>query len=152
MNDYICYKVLDEITYLFPNFHSAAVEVWEWICNFIPHFTGHVITYPCLHYISTMLVYHISWNIIHWSITNILIYRAHHVPKSSEWAVFIACYVFHGSLGNIPNKIWQLFCVFLGNSNIYNIGHAIFAIPEHWNFSKIYCVNNEWCSYLLFMF
>ena len=22
-------------------------EVWEWIINFIPHFTGHVISYPC---------------------------------------------------------------------------------------------------------
>ena len=26
--------------------HST-VEVWEWINNFIPHFTRHVITYPC---------------------------------------------------------------------------------------------------------
>ena len=25
----------------------AAVEVWEWISNFIPHFTGHSITYLC---------------------------------------------------------------------------------------------------------
>ena len=24
-----------------------AVEVCKWISNFIPHFTGHVITYPC---------------------------------------------------------------------------------------------------------
>ena len=24
------------------------VEVWEWINNFILHFSGHVITYPCL--------------------------------------------------------------------------------------------------------
>ena len=24
-----------------------AIQVWEWISNFIPHFTGHVITYPC---------------------------------------------------------------------------------------------------------
>ena len=37
----------DEITYPFPNFNSAAVEVWEWISNFIPHFNGHVNTYPC---------------------------------------------------------------------------------------------------------
>ena len=27
-----------EITYPFPNFNSATVEVWEWICNFISHF------------------------------------------------------------------------------------------------------------------
>ena len=28
-----------------PNFNSAAIEVWEWMTNFIPHFTGLVITY-----------------------------------------------------------------------------------------------------------
>ena len=33
----------NEITYPFPNY-GCTVEVWEWISNFIPHFTGHVIT------------------------------------------------------------------------------------------------------------
>ena len=36
-----------EITYPFPNFNGVNVEVWEWISNFIPHFTGHGISYPC---------------------------------------------------------------------------------------------------------
>ena len=27
----------DKITYPFPNFNGAAVEVWEWISNFISH-------------------------------------------------------------------------------------------------------------------
>ena len=27
----------DEITYPFPNFNSATVEVWDWISTFIPH-------------------------------------------------------------------------------------------------------------------
>ena len=31
--------MLDEITYPFPNFNGATVEVWEWISNFITHFT-----------------------------------------------------------------------------------------------------------------
>ena len=26
--------------------HRSNVDVWEWISNFIPHFTDHVITYP----------------------------------------------------------------------------------------------------------
>ena len=26
----------DEITYPFPNFNDATIEVWEWISNFIP--------------------------------------------------------------------------------------------------------------------
>ena len=29
----------DEITNPFPNFNSAAIEFWEWISYFIPHFT-----------------------------------------------------------------------------------------------------------------
>ena len=37
----------DEITYPFLNFNGATVEVLEWISNFIPHFTEHVITYKC---------------------------------------------------------------------------------------------------------
>ena len=32
----------EEITYLFPNLNCATVEVWEWISNFISHFTEHV--------------------------------------------------------------------------------------------------------------
>ena len=38
--------MLDEIPYPFPNFNGVTVEVWEWISNFMPYFTGHVITYP----------------------------------------------------------------------------------------------------------
>ena len=45
-SNYIHYKVWDEITYPFSNFNTSTVEVWEWIRNFNPHFTGHVITYP----------------------------------------------------------------------------------------------------------
>ena len=46
-NNYIHYKVWDEIAYPVPNFKVAYVEVWEWIRHFITYFTGHVITYPC---------------------------------------------------------------------------------------------------------
>ena len=40
-------KVLDEITYPFPNFSSYTVEVWKWISNFILHFLMYVTAYPC---------------------------------------------------------------------------------------------------------
>ena len=43
----IHYEVLDEITYPFLNFNGASVEVWEWINDFISHFTEHVIIFPC---------------------------------------------------------------------------------------------------------
>ena len=36
-----------KITYPIPNFNGATVEVKEWLRHFIPHYTGHVITYPC---------------------------------------------------------------------------------------------------------
>ena len=39
-------KVLDEITYPFPNVNGTTVEVWEWMNNFIPYFIVDVITYP----------------------------------------------------------------------------------------------------------
>ena len=44
------YKEWDGITYPFQNMNGAAVEVWEWISNLIPHLTCHVITYPCWDY------------------------------------------------------------------------------------------------------
>ena len=40
-------EIKDQITYLFPNFNGAAIEVWEWISNFILLFIGHVLIYPC---------------------------------------------------------------------------------------------------------
>ena len=46
ISNHIHYNVRDEITYLSPNF-IGGTEVWERISNFIPHSTGHVITYPC---------------------------------------------------------------------------------------------------------
>ena len=46
INNYFHHKMWVEIIYPFPNLSGAAAEVWEWISNFIAHFTGHVITYP----------------------------------------------------------------------------------------------------------
>ena len=47
ISNYIYYEVLNEITHIFLNFNGATVEVWEWISNFTPQFTGHVIIYRC---------------------------------------------------------------------------------------------------------
>ena len=49
-------KVWDEITYQFTKFNGSTIEVWEWISNFIPHFTMDVITYPCWDQTKTMLI------------------------------------------------------------------------------------------------
>ena len=37
-----------EITYPFPNFNGATVEVWKWIGNFISYFSVYVITLSML--------------------------------------------------------------------------------------------------------
>ena len=47
ISNYSHYEVWDEITYLFLNFNGAVNKVWEWLSDFIPHFPGHVIIYPC---------------------------------------------------------------------------------------------------------
>ena len=47
LSNYVHDKVWDKITHPSPNFNGAAVEVWEWIRNFTPHFDGDVITFPC---------------------------------------------------------------------------------------------------------
>ena len=47
LSNYIHYKVWGELSFLVSNFYYSTVEVWEWISNFIPQFTGHMITYPC---------------------------------------------------------------------------------------------------------
>ena len=44
ISNYIHDKVWGEITYPFSNFNSCLAEVWKWISDFIPHFTGNVIT------------------------------------------------------------------------------------------------------------
>ena len=43
-------NVWDEITYPFPNFNGATVEVCEWKSNSIPHYIKDVIVYPCWDY------------------------------------------------------------------------------------------------------
>ena len=46
LNNYIHYKVWNEIIYPFQNFNGCTDEVWEWISSFFSHFTELVITYP----------------------------------------------------------------------------------------------------------
>ena len=38
ISNHTYYKECNEITYPFPNFNGATVEVWKWISNFIPLF------------------------------------------------------------------------------------------------------------------
>ena len=47
ISNYINFNALDEITYPFPNFNGVAIEVLEWVSNFIPRFIMDVIAYLC---------------------------------------------------------------------------------------------------------
>ena len=48
ISNYMHYKMWDEILLILSlNFNGFTVEVCEWISNFFPHDTMHVITYPC---------------------------------------------------------------------------------------------------------
>ena len=38
----------DVITYPFSNVNGCTTKVWEWIRNFIAHFTGHVTAYELI--------------------------------------------------------------------------------------------------------
>ena len=59
INNYIYYKMWDEIIYPFPNFNSWTVEVWEWISDIIPHFIGHMISTDYLSMLGFKLI-HVS--------------------------------------------------------------------------------------------
>ena len=47
INNHIHYEVWAENIYPFSNFNSTGIEIWEWISNFVPQSTEHVIIYPC---------------------------------------------------------------------------------------------------------
>ena len=47
ISNHMLSKIWSEINYPVPNFHGFNVEVWEWISNFIAHFTMDVSTCPC---------------------------------------------------------------------------------------------------------
>ena len=48
INDYIHCEVCEDITCPSANINGTTVEMWEWIINIIPHFTGYVIRYMLL--------------------------------------------------------------------------------------------------------
>ena len=47
INNYLPSNVWDGIIHQFPNFNGCAVEVWEWVSNFILHFIMDVTTHLC---------------------------------------------------------------------------------------------------------
>ena len=48
ISNYIQFKVWDEITYPFPNFSGAAIEVWEWILDMWLLIHAGIKVNPCL--------------------------------------------------------------------------------------------------------
>ena len=64
ISKYMPRNVWDAITYPFPNFKSATVEVWELISNFIPQFIKDVITNPCWDQNQTVLVKGVTGGVV----------------------------------------------------------------------------------------
>ena len=105
-------KVWDEINYPFPNLNDGTVGVWELVnsYNFILHFAGHVITYPCL-----------GWS---WSM---LVKRA---PKRYEYhSCIVIIYIYINEYHNLlwlydkVKHVWytsiKMYCSFVGTSYIH---------------------------------
>ena len=108
------HKVWDEITYPFPNFNGYTVEVWKWRSNFVPHFTGHVITYPCLDWSLSMLVKWAPWYMINFPE---YFYGSPQIPSITSCChVCIICvhHFFHSVCcwlecrGYVSHFVWQL--------------------------------------------
>ena len=112
----------DEITYPFLNFNGCTIEVSEWISNFIPHFTGHVITYPCWHQMVPGHLQAHCWQCCKDSMT------WKHFPHSRPFVrgIHLTCwfpsqrpsnaelwYFFVVSLKMLFNKLWCFFVVSL---------------------------------------
>ena len=63
----MCSEVWDEITHPFPNFNGCAVEVWEWISNFIPqsHYGCNKLSETAFHKYSINIALH-EWQFSLW--------------------------------------------------------------------------------------
>ena len=106
----------DDSTYPLPHFKDATVQVWKWINNFIPHFTGYVLIYPCWDKSSSMIV------LDHWGVCLFSCHvgptsQKHHcitVPfrESNHWPMFphhkgtVMRKAFH-----CQDIMWQFHCV-----------------------------------------
>ena len=100
-----------EITYSFPNFNGAIVEVWEWISTFITHFTGYVITDPCWNWSQSLLMKGIPlWGlgVFLLLLTHLPLYIAAKMRRwiGSTLIQVMACRIFGAK--PLPEPMWTL--------------------------------------------
>ena len=127
----------DEITYSFSNINGCTTEAWEMISNFIPHFTGHVITYPCQHSSESMSVKGAPGVAMYFSKQN-LIYMAMHQGRS------------HLKCWNAPDAKTDQPSVFMYISALY-ILFAPRSYTSHWlMFFVVNATGNK--AYLIYLF
>ena len=93
----------DKITYPFPNFNSFNVEIWQWISNFISHFTGHG-QQECTDFTYTKAWLLMTWNYdkLPWN------YSYEHMHYSCLWTA--GCGVYMHVMGVNVSELahWQL--------------------------------------------
>ena len=122
ISTYIHYKMWGEIIHPFPNFIGAAVEVWKLISNFIPHFTGRMISYPFAtqinrwvnHETKASIKFHLDHHYYFFSNTKTFHGAAAHsmVPKSC-----IVWYFLHVNPTPVNDfKVWRLWLSKLSKS------------------------------------
>ena len=139
-------EVWDEITYPFPNFHNADVEVWESVSNFNPHFEidVHVITWE-LKLLGLKLV-HVSKR----------------GPCCNMWNVITYPYPRFKSLAKLPSEhLWKItshnfIWLFLPNHAIHRILLQLLSVGKinflGWGrFSEgTFCGEKSWSPYISF--
>ena len=115
ISNFIHYKMWDEITHTFPNFNGCAIDVWEWISNFIPHFTVHVITYPCCELIHVSKrglcsqLIHVTHLPMAFRVASLALGQSYDCPSASDVTLKDK-----GKMGLLNhNKAWTV-CIFLG--------------------------------------
>ena len=154
ISNYTHYKVWDEITCPFPNFNGGAVEAWEWISNFIPHFSGHVITYPCWLMQGTGLVIddcaRALLSIFYWSGVFVVVSILINFSKLHESMLMWASYITHlqrtEQLGMSPSShCWNYYCSTL--SWFASHCNSIWSAENYWHQGTLF--QHGWIIYPL---
>ena len=130
----------NEITYQLSNFNDAAVEVWNWIRNSIPHFPVHVTTYPCCYnflYPSWLLRWHWKSYDCPWASEVTLnnmgannlheyskIYYNYNQARHNWWLVSQKQVSRAGTSNYIPQNLWDVITCFQINC-AYSMGHDL---------------------------
>ena len=135
---------MDEIIYPFPNIIGVAIDVWEWISNFIPHFIMDVITYSCWELNQSMLVKgapgslcglgSISKPLAGSQIEDILNFHPwyeKHIFQCMDKIFSVIPLKFHQKVSGVHWKLWFLYNVDISNTVKFKSLFTFLNQPPH---------------------